>query len=149
MKDAKFSHNCSIFQYVHSVWQIDEVWRFVLHINDFDEQIVEPKNDFSNFNLANELASNLENFNKNSNLGQLVFNENNNIAQAKIDKNLIFDSDHFDDDLELNDWFYDIEFKFDSKKKHEHSQIVAKLKQKWGTIAAPLAERKLMRVISN
>lgn len=100
-------------------------------INDFDEQIVEPKNDFSNFNLANELASNLENFNKNSNLGHLVFNENNNIAQAKIDKNLIFDSDHFDDDLELNDWFYDIEFKFDSKKKHEHSQIVAKLKQKF------------------
>jgi hypothetical protein len=116
------SNNCFL---VKSLVNADTTYS----INDFDEQIVETKNDFSNFDLANELASNLEDLNKNGNLGQLVFNEKNSMVQFKNNKNLIIDYDFFGDDLELNDWFTNIEFKFDSKKKQEQTKVIDKLKQ--------------------
>ena len=67
--------------------------------------------------------------NKNGNLGQLVFNEKNSMVQLKNNKNLIIDCDFFGDDLELNDWFSNIEFKFDSKKKQDQTKIIDELKQ--------------------
>ena len=78
-------------------------------------------NDFaslSNFNIADELASNLENFKLNGNLSILE------MSQLKgVDKSPLADFD-LACDVELNDWLSNIEFKYDASMKLECIKVL-------------------------
>ena len=99
-------------------------------VNEFDEPLDESKSDFVNFDLTNVLASNLQDFKKNESIDFLTCRGRNTWSLAK-NKSSNFESSIFDNDLELNDWFPSIEFKFDTNKKNESILVVEEIKNKF------------------